>query len=68
VTYDPRSIQRIAVLADVHPDTVRRLFRGQPVRPSSRRRILGALEQLAATSGGLELDPTDPTTTREPTA
>jgi hypothetical protein len=42
---DSSLARRIAVLADCDPRTVVRVTVGAPVRPSSRRRILRALER-----------------------
>jgi predicted transcriptional regulator len=44
--FEQVSQRELARLAEVDRATIRRLERGLPVRPSSERRVMRALEQL----------------------
>jgi hypothetical protein len=41
-------VRAIAVDAQVHPDTVRRVLEGRPTRPMCRARVQAALDRMAA--------------------
>ena len=43
VPHDPQTIRAIALLADCHPLTAARFFKGENVRPSIRARIKQAI-------------------------
>lgn len=46
-TLSPHEVRELAVRARVHPTTVARFLRGEPIRSTVRARLTDALQQVA---------------------